>query len=67
VKDRPGHDRRYAIDATKIKQEIGWQPKYDFETALKLTIDWYKRNTSWWKILKNRDFEDYYQKQYVTR
>lgn len=51
VTDRPGHDRRYAIDWSKTKDELGWEPKYDFEHALKQTIDWYKNNTHWWKPL----------------
>lgn len=66
VKDRPGHDRRYAIDATKIKKELGWQPKYDFDTALSQTVDWYKTHQEWWKKLKDRESE-YYQKQYSKR
>jgi dTDP-glucose 4,6-dehydratase len=52
VKDRPGHDRRYAIDWSKINRELGWRPTHDFEEALKLTIDWYKNNQDWWKKLK---------------
>ena len=52
IKDRPGHDRRYAIDWTKINQELGWKPKYEFDKALKLTIDWYIKNQDWWKGLK---------------
>lgn len=67
VKDRPGHDRRYAIDASKIKQELGWKPKYDFDEALKLTVDWYKLNRNWWEKLKNKDFDKYYHKQYISR
>lgn len=67
VKDRPGHDRRYAIDATKIKRELGWSPKFSFDEALKLTIEWYQKNSSWWQKLKGKSYEDYYQKQYVTR
>ena len=67
VKDRPGHDRRYAIDATKIKKELEWKPKYKFEEALKLTVDWYKQNKSWWQKLKNVEFKDYYRRQYVAR
>lgn len=67
VKDRPGHDRRYAIDASKIKKELGWSPKYQFDEALGLTVGWYKQNEKWWKRLKNGDFENYYQKQYVKR
>ena len=54
VTDRLGHDRRYAIDATKIKEELGWQPKYKFEQAIEKTIEWYLNNKSWWQpLLKN--------------
>lgn len=63
VKDRPGHDRRYAIDWRKIKDELGWQPKYKFETHLKKTINWYKENEWWWKPLKERQ-KEYFKKQY---
>jgi dTDP-glucose 4,6-dehydratase len=67
VTDRPGHDRRYAIDAAKIKKELDWQEKYTFEEALKLTVAWYQKNDSWWKKLKNKDFEKYYKEQYINR
>ena len=67
VKDRPAHDRRYAIDATKIKKELAWQPKYDFEKALKLTVNWYRESKDWWQKLKNHDFDKYYQQQYAKR
>lgn len=67
VKDRPGHDRRYAIDASKIKKELGWSSKFSFDEALKSTIVWYQKNPSWWQKLKGKSFKDYYQKQYVTR
>ena len=52
VKDRPGHDRRYAIDWSRINQELGWQPEHDFDEYLKLTVDWYKNNQEWWKRIK---------------
>ncbi|MFC1730001.1 dTDP-glucose 4,6-dehydratase [candidate division KSB1 bacterium] len=52
VEDRKGHDKRYAIDASKIKKELGWEPRYTFEQGIKETIDWYKNNESWWKPLK---------------
>lgn len=52
VKDRPGHDRRYAIDWTKINKELGWKPKYDFDVWLERTIEWYKRNRNWWERIK---------------
>jgi dTDP-glucose 4,6-dehydratase len=64
VKDRPGHDRRYAIDWSKIKNELGWQPQYDFDTALKMTIDWYIKNQDWWKRIKNGSYLQYYKLQY---
>jgi len=53
VKDRPGHDRRYAIDWTKAKNELGYQPEHDFDTYLAQTIDWYKNNQSWWQPIKH--------------
>ncbi len=52
VTDRPGHDRRYAIDWSKTKQELGWEPQHDFYSALAKTIEWYKQNQDWWKLLK---------------
>lgn len=52
VKDRPGHDLRYAIDFSKAKNELGWQPEIDFGLGLKQTIDWYKNNQAWWQTLK---------------
>lgn len=54
VKDRPGHDRRYAVDWTKINRELGWEPTKDFDATLKATIDWYVANTQWWKPLKEQ-------------
>ena len=53
VKDRPGHDRRYAIDWSKIHQELGWKPEHNFDEGLQLTIDWFKKNEDWWKSVKN--------------
>ena len=54
VGDRPGHDKRYSIDASKIKKVTGWKPKYKFEQALKATVSWYKNNPQWWKPLVNK-------------
>lgn len=67
VKDRPGHDRRYAIDATKIQTELGWWPKYQFETAIKHTIQWYIDNQSWWRAIKSGEYLKYYETQYAGR
>ncbi|WKA47180.1 dTDP-glucose 4,6-dehydratase [Geobacillus zalihae] len=64
VEDRLGHDRRYAIDATKIRKELGWQPKYTFEEGLKKTIDWYLENRSWWENILSGEYKEYYQRQY---
>ena len=64
VADRPGHDRRYAIDAGKIKNELGWKPAFDLEKALSATVAWYKNNKSWWQKLKNKSYMDYYKRQY---
>lgn len=52
VADRPGHDRRYSVDCTKIQKELGWKPKTDFESALRKTVQWYMQNENWWKPLK---------------
>jgi len=64
VKDRPGHDRKYMVDWTKIKHELGWEPKYDFETWLDKTIKWYVENKEWWEKIKKGDYQEYYEKQY---
>jgi len=66
VKDRPGHDRRYAIDWTKIKTQLGWQPLHDFDAYLVQTVDWYKTNTTWWMRVKNGEYKNYYQQQYAS-
>ena len=64
VKDRPGHDRRYAIDSSGIKRELGWQPVYSFEEALQKTIDWYLKNENWWKRIISGEYQEYYKLQY---
>jgi len=64
VKDRPGHDRRYAIDASKINTELGWKPSVTFEEGLSLTIDWYLQNTDWLKNVTSGEYQQYYEKQY---
>jgi dTDP-glucose 4,6-dehydratase len=67
VKDRPGHDRRYAIDATKIKRELGWEPRYRWETAIRETIAWYRDNEAWWREIKSGEYLKYYERQYAGR
>jgi len=64
VKDRPGHDLRYAIDATKIQKELGWNPSVTFEEGLSKTIDWYLENTEWLDHITSGDYKNYYSQQY---
>ncbi|MGM2631950.1 dTDP-glucose 4,6-dehydratase [Bacillus cereus group sp. Bce040] len=64
VEDRLGHDRRYAIDPTKITKELGWTPEYTFDTGIIETIQWYLDNQDWWKNIKSGNYMDYYLKQY---
>lgn len=67
IKDRPGHDRRYAIDATKINQELGWKPSVTFEEGLKLTIDWYFENQEWLNNVTSGQYQQYYSTMYHNR
>ncbi|WP_060788336.1 dTDP-glucose 4,6-dehydratase [Geobacillus zalihae] len=67
VSDRPGHDRRYAIDPAKIMTELGWKPQYTFDKGIEETIQWYINNKDWWKRIKSGEYIAYYQKQYGER
>lgn len=67
VKDRPGHDRRYAVDWSKINKELGWEPKHPFEERLRDTVRWYQENQDWWKNIKSGEYQEYYRKQYEPR
>jgi dTDP-glucose 4,6-dehydratase len=67
VKDRPGHDRRYAIDATKINKELGWAPSVTFEEGLAITIDWYLSNAEWLKNVTSGTYKEYYDNMYAKR
>ncbi len=67
VKDRAGHDLRYAIDATKIKNELGWEPSLQFEEGIEKTIDWYIDNEDWMENITSGEYEKYYEEQYVRR
>jgi len=64
VKDRAGHDRRYAIDFSKIRNELGWQPTVTLEEGLTRTVEWFKANEAWWKSVKSGEYQEYYEKQY---
>ncbi len=55
VKDRPGHDKKYSLDSSKIQNHTGWKPKYEFDQALKETIDWYLKNDEWWKPISDEN------------
>jgi len=67
VKDRPGHDRRYAIDCTKLCQGLGWSQQYDFQSGMKETIRWYLDNQQWWTRVKSGEYQDFYQRWYGER
>jgi dTDP-glucose 4,6-dehydratase len=67
VKDRPGHDKRYAIDATKLSKELGWKPSVTFEQGLSETIDWYLENTDWLNHVTSGEYQKYYELQYNKR
>lgn len=67
VNDRLGHDRRYAIDSTKIQSELGWKPKYSFEEGIEKTIKWYLENSKWLEMVKSGEYQKYYDKMYAKR
>jgi dTDP-glucose 4,6-dehydratase len=66
VTDRPGHDRRYSVNSTKLRNQLGWKPIHDFDTALKQTVDWYVNNKDWWMKIKHKseEYKEYYKQQY---
>jgi len=66
VEDRPGHDRRYAMDGTKIAA-LGWRPRTAFDAGLAETIDWYVANEGWWRAARTDDWDAYYERQYGAR
>ena len=65
VKDRPGHDKRYAIDANKIKSELGWEPSLQFAEGLEKTVNWYINNQDWLDNVTSGDYQNYYNNQYL--
>lgn len=67
VTDRPGHDLRYAIDASKIKNELGWVPQTTFDTGIQSTIEWYLKNEAWWKAVLDGSYRAYYDRMYKDR
>ncbi len=67
VKDRPGHDRRYAMDSSKIESELGWKPSRDFEDGVDSTVEWYLANRNWWNRVTSGEYQKYYKLQYEER
>ncbi len=67
VRDRPGHDRRYAINSSKIRTTLGWEPEYTFEEAMSATIRWYVEHKTWWTTIKSGDYRTYYERHYGAR
>lgn len=67
VKNRPGHDRRYSIDWSKINKQLKWKPAHDFNTWLQKTVEWYTNNQTWWRRVKSGEYQEYYQTQYGGR
>ena len=67
VKDRPGHDRRYAIDFSKIERDLSWRPQFSFEEGIRLTVDWYLEHRPWWRKIKSGEYMNYYRRMYESR
>jgi dTDP-glucose 4,6-dehydratase len=67
VTDRPGHDRRYGIDASKLRRELGWQPRIALDSGLRATIEWYQAQRGWWERIKSGEYRNYYAQQYAAR
>ncbi len=67
VKDRPGHDRRYALDHVKIRAELGWAPAISFTNGLRHVVEWYRRNEAWWREILSGEYRAYYERQYGRR
>lgn len=68
VADRPGHDQKYAMDNSKIKRELGWQPKHNLDETIRLTVEWYQKNQDWWTKIKNSpEYQSYYERHYADK
>ena len=67
VKDRPGHDRRYALNVAKIRKELGWEPLTSLEEGLQATVDWYRARRVWWEKIKSGEYRNYYAQWYGKR
>ena len=67
VEDRPGHDRRYAVDSSKLTRATGWKPAVPFDRGIRQTVEWFQANTAWWKAIKSGEFRAYYERMYGRR
>lgn len=67
VRDRPGHDRRYAVNTVKSRTQLGWRPRVDFQEGIQTTVEWFRHNTAWWLRLKDAAFQDFYRKNYTSK
>jgi dTDP-glucose 4,6-dehydratase len=67
VQDRPAHDRRYAVDSSKLRNELDWEPRYSLEEGLRATVEWYRTNEGWWREVKSGEYRNYYERQYGAR
>jgi len=67
VQDRPGHDRRYALDCSKIQRELGWRPEVSFEDGIRQTIEWYQTNNEWLEHARTGEYRNYYERHYTRR
>jgi dTDP-glucose 4,6-dehydratase len=67
VQDRKGHDKRYAINFSKIKNELGWEPQISFLDGMQKMVAWYQENQEWWKKVKSGEYQNYYEKNYKER
>jgi dTDP-glucose 4,6-dehydratase len=67
VEDRPGHDRRYALDCSKIQRELGWRPEVSFEDGIRQTIEWYQTNGEWLEHARSGEYRNYYERHYTRR
>ena len=67
VQDRPGHDRRYALDSSKIRTALGWKPEVSFEEGIRRTIDWYESNSEWLNHTRSGEYRSYYERHYTHR
>jgi dTDP-glucose 4,6-dehydratase len=67
VQDRPGHDRRYAMDSRRIREDLGWRPRHTFEEAMRATVAWYVGNRKWWERVRSGEYRQYYDRLYADR